>query len=335
MGNYRGAVIGIQGIGKWHGEMMRDTGCIDVVALCDVNQEHKAAGLEKFPEAAFYTSHTEMLAAEQLDLVAVATPHNLHAPLAIDALNAGANVITEKPMATTYQDCVAMIEAGRANDRFVTVFHNRRLDTWFLAARDVMRDGLLGAVIEINVGIAYAPSLATWRGYKEASGGLMFDWGAHLVDYALHFDESAVQAVSGVLTSNPDAPAEANELHGTLRVYFASGTTANVIVSAADRHCPQRYKIIGTKGTLVDDWSHAPEGMMKVYGRLSGGEATETEVAYRQSRAQDLYDSIAARLRGTGELMVSAESSAQVINVLCTAERSSKQGGVPLPLAEK
>jgi predicted dehydrogenase len=225
-----------------------------------------------------------------------------------------------------------MIEAARAADRFVTVFHNRRLDPWFLSARDIIRDGLVGDLIEINIGIAYAPSLATWRGYKKASGGLMFDWGAHLVDYALHLDESPVRAVSGVLTPDPDAPPEANELHGTLRIYFESGVTANVTVSAADRHCPQRYKIIGTKGTLVDDWSHAPEGSMKVYGRLSGGETTETEVAYRKSRTQDLYDAIAARLRGAGELMVSGESSARVINVLCTAERSSEEGGAPLPL---
>lgn len=329
----KGAVIGIRGIGKWHANMMRDTGGIDVVALCDVNEEHKAFRDEEFPQATFYTSHTEMLTREELDLVAVVTPHDLHAPLAVDALNAGASVITEKPMATTYADCRAMIDAAEKNGKFITVFHNRRMDPWFLAAQDAIHDGLLGSVFEINIGIAYGPSTATWRGFKKASGGLMFDWGAHLVDYALHFDPSAVAQVSGFLFRAEDNNVEENETHGTLRIYFDSGAVANITVSGADRHCPQRYKLIGTKGTLVDTWDYSNDGHLKVYGRLSGGETTETTVAYRKASPQAFYDNVLQHATGKAPLMVTGESAANVINVLQTAERSSAQGGKPLPLA--
>ena len=144
----RCAVIGIGGIGVWHGQMMRDTGRMEVVAVCDANKAMKEKAKEKVPEAKFYTSCRDLFKREKLDLVGVVTPHDLHAPIAIQALNAGANVMVEKPMATQYQDCVAMIKAAKKNKRFVTVFHNRRLDGWFLAAQSVIRAGFLGERIK-------------------------------------------------------------------------------------------------------------------------------------------------------------------------------------------
>ena len=86
------AVIGIGGIGKWHGQMMQNTGQMKVAAVCDANEKMRAVAKEEFPSATFYTSAEEMLKQEKLELVGVITPHHLHAPIAIAALNAGANV---------------------------------------------------------------------------------------------------------------------------------------------------------------------------------------------------------------------------------------------------
>src|ERR1039457_6735355 len=144
MDKKRCAVIGIGGIGVWHGQMMKDTGRMDLVAVCDSNAAMKDKAKEKFPETKFYTSYRDMFKREKLDLVGVVTPHNLHAPISIAALNAGINAIVEKPMATRYEDCVAMIKAAKKNKRFVTVFHNRRLDGWFLTAKSVINAGYLG-----------------------------------------------------------------------------------------------------------------------------------------------------------------------------------------------
>ena len=327
------AVIGIGGIGKWHGQMMQDTGQMKVCAVCDINEQMREVAKQEFPAATFYTSADEMLSKEKLDLVGVITPHNLHAPLAIAALNAGANVIVEKPFATKYEDCLAVLEAARKNDRFATVFHNRRLDGWFLAAQTVIDDGLLGNVFELNIAINFRPGPDTWRGWKEKSGGILFDWGAHLVDYALHLAGSEVAAVSGFLWRSPKIDPALNEDQGSVRIHFVSGAVANVVVSGTDHVPPHRYHLLGDKGTLVDEWQWQDTDKLKVYTRLSGGEQAVMEVPYRKTVPQLYYDNIADHFRKGTPLAVTGQSAARVIDVLCTAERSSLQGGVPLPLA--
>lgn len=331
--NKRAAVIGIGGIGKWHGQMMRDTGRIDVVAVCDANETLRETTDEHFPGAKFYLDAAKMLAKEELDLVAVVTPHNLHAPIAIAALEAGANVIVEKPMATTHADCLAMIDAAKKADRFVTVFHNRRLDGWYLAAKRVIDDGLLGNLFEINIAINFRPGPNTWRGWKATNGGLLYDWGAHLVDYALHFAGSEVRAVSGYFYRDPSMDAGLNEDHGSVRIHFASGAIANVTNYGTNRADVRRYHLIGDKGTLVDDWNWGENDSMTVYSKLSGGEPVTMTVPYRKTIPQKYYDNIADALCDGAPIMVAPESSAIIIDIFNTAERSHAQGGVPLPLA--
>lgn len=330
--NKRAAVIGIGGIGKWHGQMMRDTGRIDVVAVCDANEAMKAVAEEQFAGADFYTDYTAMLKKEKLDLVAVVTPHHLHAPIAIAALDAGANVICEKPMATSYEACVAMTEAGKRNNRFVTVFHNRRLDGWYLAAKRVIDDGLLGNLFEINIAINFRPGPNTWRGWKESNGGLMFDWGAHLVDYALHFAGVPVRGVSGFFYRDPSMDPALNEDHGSIRIFFENGAIANVVNYGTNRADVRRYHLIGDRGTLVDDWNWGENDTMTVYSKLSGNEPVTMTVPYCKTVPQKYYDNIAAALYGEAPVMVSAESAARIIDIFCTAERSHAQGGAVLPL---
>ncbi len=334
MGTFQGAVIGIGGIGIWHGQMMRDSKRIEVAALCDANEKMQARAAEHFPEAKFYLTPKEMFAKEKIDVVTIATPHDLHAPFAIEALRAGVNVIVEKPMATRYSDAQAMIAAARSNKRFLTVFHNRRLDGWYLAAKSVIDEGLLGNLIEINCGINFSPGPDTWRGYKQQSGGIMFDWGAHLVDYVLHFADSEVTAVSGFYYRVPGRDPALNENHGSIRIFFASGAMANVSCYGTSRVNPPRYYIIGERGTLIDEWNWGENDKLKVNTRLASGDGATMEVGYRKTNTQWFYDNIADHLANGTPLMVSAESAAKVIDIFCTAEQSHAQGGKPLPLAE-
>jgi len=328
-----GAVVGLRGIGRMHLQMMQATGRITPVAVCDIDPSLKESVLQEFPDVRFYTDRADMLQKEKLDVVAVATPHNLHLPVALDAIAAGVHVVVEKPMATTYEDCLAMIAAAEKNGVLLTVFHNRRWDPYFLAARDVIQAGLLGRVFDMTVRVGSRDHLPAWRRFKEATGGTMFDWGAHFVDYCLHFDTSPVKAVSGHLYKEPDSDPRENPIHGTLRIYFQSGATANITVSVRDFHCPLRYKILGTKGTLIDHWGWEQRGVVEVFTASPNGDEIKTEVPYRQADVQGFYDNLVAAIERGEPLAVSAESAARNINVLCAAERSHERGGVPVGLS--
>jgi predicted dehydrogenase len=331
MSKYQGAVIGIGGIGKWHAAMQKNTGRVDVVAFCDQNEEMRQWASDEYPHARFYTDHKQMLENEKLDLVSVVTPHNLHAPIAQDALNAGAHVITEKPMATTYEDARAMVETAKKNNKIVTVFHNRRLDGWFLAAREAIDKGLLGNLVELNTGIRYNPSAKVWRGWTEPSGGLSFDWGAHMVDYVLNLTDAKVNTVSGFRFPRPDAEPGRIEAHATIDVRFDNGALGHINVSGVSQAVPERFRLVGEEGTLIDHWSDEQKACT-VHTRTNGYPA-EVRVRYRDRHTQEVYDNLVAAMAGEAEPMVTGESAAQVVNVLCKAGESHEQGGMPLPLS--
>ena len=329
---YKTAVIGFGGIGKWHAAMQRDTKAMEVVALCDINPDLQAWAAANFPNAHFYASPAAMFAHETLDLVSIATPHNVHAPLAVEALSHGVNVVVEKPMATRHEDACAMVEAARKHNRFVTVFHNRRLDPWFLAARKAIDAGLLGRLIEVNIAVNFGPGPNTWRGFGETSGGLQFDWGAHLVDYALHFVGDEVRAVAGFAWRSPGKPADQVDDHAVAHLYFKNGAVAHITSRGKAFTDPQRYHIVGDQGTLVDSWRWDDAGAVKVFTR-AGGFAAEVAVPYVKSQPQAYYDNIAAHLRDGTPLLVSGESAARVIRLLCAASRSAANGSIPEPLS--
>jgi scyllo-inositol 2-dehydrogenase (NADP+) len=331
MDTIRAAIVGFNNMGKEHARVMHESKRFTIAAICDINEKARETATANCPEAAFYTTTGAMLTKEKLDLLVAVVPHNVHVAVATEALSAGVNVIVEKPMATRYSDAQAIISAARKANRFATVFHNRRWDPWFMAARSVINDGLLGTVAQLDIAINYRPSLATWRGYKEASGGLMFDWGAHFVDWALNLVNSRPKAVSGFNYRKAGSDPLANEDHCTVRVYFENGGIANATVSGLDQSTPLRYRIVGEKATLTDEWIWE-DGKAKVFSRLSSGEKATTEVAYGKAANKGFYENLVSHMTEGTPLAVSAESGAQVINVLCTAERSSNAGGAPLPL---
>ena len=87
----------------------------------------------------------EVLADPAVDLVVLATPNDLHAPHAIQAMAAGKHVVTDKPMCLSMAEADQMIAASQAHDRLLSVFQNRRWDGDFLAVKDALGQGLLGA----------------------------------------------------------------------------------------------------------------------------------------------------------------------------------------------
>lgn len=341
------AIIGAGGAGKYHAKTLLETNPpggpakFKLAAFCDT-QESARAGVEKdFPGVPFYSSLDSLFKNEKLDFVTIATPHNLHKEHAMAAAKAGVNAIVEKPMATSYADTQEMIASAKKAKTFLTVFHNRRLDPWFLSAMSLINDGMLGNVVELFSGIGYGTGWdlkpakdLPWRAYKVESGGLMFDWGAHLVDYVLNFAKSEVDTVAGFLHTRPGKDKKLNEDHGTITIRFKSGVIATVMVSGVLYGPTPRYRLFGDKGTYLDDWIWDEKtGKGKLHTRLSSGESMVSEVGYRNIKpGHEYYERIARHFNAGEPIFISPESAALVINVICSAERSAKKGGVPVKL---
>lgn len=139
------------------------------------------------PQARVVADPAEAFATSGIDLVVIAAPNQVHAPLAIDALRAGRHVLVDKPFATTLEEARGMVAAAESAGRIASVFQNRRWDADFLALRALLDSGALGEVAELHSHFdRFRPEVPDrWRERPGPGAGLWFDLGPHLVDQAL------------------------------------------------------------------------------------------------------------------------------------------------------
>ena len=312
--------------GRSHAEWIVGHPEFELAALCDTDAARLGAAGEDFPEAALYQNVNGLLADGGVDVVVVATPHNTHAALTLAALEAGAHVIVEKPMCITVAEADAMIACAHSADRMLSVFHNRRWDGDFMAIREVIAKGLLGDVFHVESGSwTYTHPIKTWgawRADKAISGGAFYDIGAHHLDWVLNLVPGAVVGVFGT-TQNRVWHDVTNEDHVGAFLRFSSGAVADVHISHIAHAGRPKWRILGTKGAIVDDRSD--ERSFKVMTRLEGYPAKIT-VPYMERTWEAYYQTIADHLLRGAPLAVTPESARRVIAVIEATERSAKSG---------
>jgi scyllo-inositol 2-dehydrogenase (NADP+) len=321
-----GAVIGYGGafsMGKGHLSWMKDAGIVPTAA-CDIDPARAASATEDFPDIKTYTSVAELLANPDIDLVTIITPHNTHAELAISAAQAGKHVVVEKPMCITSAEATKMIDAARKAGVTLSVFHNRRYDGDFLAIKDVVDKGLIGDVFLIQTGMGgYGHPGNWWRSDKAISGGIMYDWGAHMIDWILNLmGGHKVTQVTGAL-HHLVWTERTNEDHGQLTMRFDNGATAEMTQSRLMSVPMPRWRILGTKGGILEDGS-VKEGF-KLYRNVDGMTLTG-EVRNKPTEWNTYYKDLSAHLAGKAPLNVTPESARRIIAILEAGEKSAKSG---------
>ncbi len=317
-------------MGKSHAHWMNDTGRMETIAMCDIDATRCVAAEADYPGITTYPCIEEMLKNKDIELVVVITPHNTHYELAMKALNAGKSVVLEKPMCITVQQATDMIEAAKKNNVMLTTFHNRRHDGDFKAIKEVIDKGTIGDVFQIEafMGGWNHPS-HWWRSDKKISGGAMYDWGAHFVDWMLNFMEGQeMESITGFfqkLVWNDVT----NEDQTQAIVKFRNGATADLTISTIAMAPKPRFRILGTKGAITDTWS----GSFKLHTMVDGIKV-EGDVKYKDGTWNLYYVNLAAHMLDGAPLEVTPESSRRVIAVIETAELSSKAGktlSAPVP----
>ena len=182
-------VIGYGGMGTWHTQHALKSDVVNLAGVYDINPEKNKLAEERGIFA--YDSYEAVLADEKVDLITVAIPNDSHKEVVIRALEAGKNVICEKPVSMDSAELDEMIAASEKSGKLFSVHQNRRFDVDFLAMKQIKQSGELGELINIESRIHGSRGIPSdWRGEKEHGGGMLLDWGVHLIDQALQiFDE--------------------------------------------------------------------------------------------------------------------------------------------------
>lgn len=184
MKKMRAAVVGYGGMGSWHVGKIQENDVAEVAGIYDINPEKCELAESRGIHA--YASLEELLADKSIELVTIATPNDVHEEIAIAAMNAGKHVISEKPVTISLESLDRMIAASEKNGVRFSVHQNRRWDADFLAMKEICQSGEIGNVISIESRVHGSRGIpGDWRGIKKYGGGMLYDWGIHLIDQIL------------------------------------------------------------------------------------------------------------------------------------------------------
>jgi len=170
------------------------------VAVCDIRKARAEQRARAFGCRA-YRSFPEMLARESLDAVHICTPHYLHAPMAIDAARAGANVLVEKPMAIDPKDAVRAIRAAKENGARLGVIFQNRFNPGSRLVRENLTSGRLGRIKAARIVLSYHKPDAyylksDWKGtWKKEGGGVVIDQAIHPLDLVRWLADDEIEYV--------------------------------------------------------------------------------------------------------------------------------------------
>lgn len=245
------AIVGFGGMGRRHTEMIQQVPQIVLCGIYDVLEQQKELARSLGINA--YNTMEELLADPAVDLVLVATPNNYHKDIAVQALRAGKNVICEKPVTVTSAELEEIIATANECGRLFTVHQNRRWDDDYLTIKKVMDEGTIGDVFHLETRVHGSRGIPQdWRRAKSAGGGMLFDWGVHLLDRLLLLIPEKIRTVycklSHILGQEVDDGF-------WMLLIFESGKTAIVEASTWNFDTLPKWYVCGSKGTaVIQDW---------------------------------------------------------------------------------
>ncbi len=336
-------IIGYGGMGKWHATNAPRAG-VEVVAVCDIDplkqQEAIDAGLK------LYKTAEELVADEKVNTVVLTVPNHLHHPMCLLAAKAGKNVIAEKPAALNVKELDEMEEACREAGVFFTAHQNRRWDRDMLTAKKAIDENKLGNVFTIesklHSGNGY---MHEWHLYKKYGGGMIYDWGVHLIDQILFMMPTA--KLNTVFADVKNVLHEEVDDYFKIILKFDNGVTAHIELSTYILNYQPRWLVGGDKGTLIIN-TFGCDGEIYHTGKLLEKlppQITETEAGPTRQFAPvppggivteplpevktdwlDFYHNVSDVLEGKSESLIKISEVRRVLSVMEAARESSELG---------
>ena len=245
-------VIGFGGMGSWHVNHAQKSDVLELAGIYDIDEAkcEKARGLGIYA----YSSLDEVINDKSVDLVTIAIPNDVHLETVVKCLRGGKNVICEKPVALSSADLEEMISASYESGKLFTVHQNRRFDVDYLAMQQLADSGEIGKPLRIESRIHGSRGIPSdWRGEKAHGGGMILDWGIHLIDQLmLIYKDDVIDTINCTVTNITNKEVDDGFY---LTITFKSGAVAFVEVGTYNFISLPRFYMKGENGSaLIVDW---------------------------------------------------------------------------------
>ncbi|MHC4481494.1 MAG: Gfo/Idh/MocA family protein [Planctomycetota bacterium] len=344
-GKVRYGVIGCGVIGPVHADAVVQQPDAALVASCDVIRERAERCAEQFGGAA-HADYREMLAGERLDAVSVCTPHDNHAETTVACLEAGVDVLCEKPLAISSEQLDRMVGTARDEGRILAGVFQHRFDPTTATIKRALDEGLFGEVLNAGAWIRCRKDMGyygsgAWRGtWAGEGGGVVINQGIHSIDI-MQWLAGPVKTVFGRWTNFKLAGLiEAEDTAGAF-VEFASGALGSIEASSSSHlEFEAGVHLYGTHGSfrLSTGW---PNDLVRL--DLDGGERTARlremlaesrergEIShpgkdyYGNSHVRQVADFVAAVREGRAPF-VSGEDARHAVEIVLAIYESARTG---------
>jgi predicted dehydrogenase len=319
-----------------------------IVALVDIYTEKAAEKKQRFnlAEADVYSEHKDILGRDDIDLVDICTPPYVHAEIAINSLNAGKNVLVEKPMAASLEECDRMLEAAERNKKLLSVVAQNRFRTAFMKLKKTLDSGLIGDVVHAQVdsfwwrGHCYYD--LWWRGtWAKEGGGCTLNHAVHHIDMTAWM-MGMPEEVQAIMSNTSHGNAEVEDISIAV-LKFKNGALGQITSSVIHHGEEQQVIFQGKKARISAPW--------KVYASVSQSNGFPTRDVSYEKEIESFYNQLQeSKYEGhtaqidnvlnyfeTGEkVLISGEDGKKALELITSIYKSaSTRQPVKLPLSKE
>jgi scyllo-inositol 2-dehydrogenase (NADP+) len=308
--------------------------------LKKILQRRSNSALEKYPYVTITKTYAELLSDNEIDLIVVNTPDNSHFDFAYKALDAGKHVIIEKPFVVNVADGERLIDLAKKKARILSVFQNRRWDGDFLTVQKIIRQKMLGRLVEYEAHFdRYRNYIQnSWKENPDYQTGTLYNLGSHLIDQALVlfgmpeavYADIRIMREGGRVDDAFDLKLYYKDIIVTLKAgylirepgpkYMVHGTEGSFVKYGID---PQEEDL--KQGRLPNEkgWGTEPESDWGILNTNIDGIHVRKKIETMAGCYTEYYSNIFEAITIGAELSVNAEEALNVIRIIEAAYKSS------------
>ncbi len=328
----RVAIIGFGGMGGWHARKISSLKELELAGVYDIKPERAQVANEKGIHA--FSSMQELLDDKSIELVTVAIPNHLHKDVCIEAMKAGKNVICEKPVALNHEELEEMYAAAEKYGVVFTIHQNRRWDEDFLIVKKLFEENTLGRIFRIESRVHGSRGIPSdWRNVKEYGGGMVLDWGVHLLDQILLMMPGKLKTVYATLSNVTNENCDDGF---TAMLQFDSDVVVEVQVSTSNFVSLPRWYVLGENGTavienfkldgkivMVSDWENrdavpvaTAAGLTKTMAPRTSETIQEYPLPRVETDVRDFYRNVIRTIYKKADILVTKPQAMRVMKLM-------------------
>lgn len=333
-------IIGFGFMGKQHADTLKAFEEVELTAVCDSDSRQ----LKEVPEGVgVFREVDELLALKEINTVIIAVPNAWHKEFVLKTAKAGKHIICEKPAAMSVEEYDEMVRAAKENNVMFTVHHQHRWDFDYRVMKEVYDKRVVGDMYLIKSQLyGVNGAMRGWYTDLEAGGGMLYDWGVHLIDQILVMVDSEVDTifadVQNVMNENVDD-------YFNIVIKFKNGITAQIELGTYYLTPKRAWFIGGKEGSAVIDGFHeegkiirkksilediyekitmTPSGPTRNFGMPEPGTLYEEPLPWISVSHQDFFVNYINAFQGEEELMIRSEQVRKVLKFVEAVRESAR-----------